>query len=313
MRTRFKTIVTAGVIAVVAGGIGVGYYQTQQGSSGTCTIDDTSGCVAAAGRTLTINNAAAATPDSSIHFWICNTTLTAENQSGATITGSGFPVRVDINFNAGTTLERDGASIEPGCLGDTDADCATSIDLILEIEGNGVDTGFSADAVKQKLAGTPTCGIQITGTVNCGPPPTGAHPDGIQAQGLSNVSWVDFEVADYDSGEATCQGAGGAFFYSSAGANAATNTHVIRGKYIACNTSFQDGDSGINTGSVNGALFRGGRTESAATGGTPACEGYPGTTACAEFPSPGFNNPDVTKTNIDCEQWNPTTNAWQDE
>ena len=94
-------------------------------------------------------------------------------------------------------------------------------------------------------------------------------------QGGRDITFVDFTVGNYDAGLSTCQGAGGAFFYSNAGGYAPRNVNIVRGKYIACNHSLFVNDGG-GTGSVTGGWFRSGRTD----GTDPLCVGYAGSPAC---------------------------------
>ena len=102
-------------------------------------------------------------------------------------------------------------------------------------------------------------GIQLTGHADCGPKhDSSAHQDGVQLQGGRDITFVDFTIGDYDGGRSTCQGAGGAFFYSGAGGYEPQNIDVVRGKYIACNHALLVGGG---SGDVSDASFRSGRTD----------------------------------------------------
>ena len=95
--------------------------------------------------------------------------------------------------------------------------------------------------------------------------------------GGTNLTFRNFEIGNYDAGLSTCQGAGGAFFYSLA----SSNTRVEGGKFIACNHSLF---AGIPGGHVSGALFRSGRTD----GTDPVCVGY---SASPRLHRPGLRRP----------------------
>jgi hypothetical protein len=98
--------------------------------------------------------------------------------------------------------------------------------------------GPGVDAFKVRQGAGYNAGIQLTGHVDCGPRYTSdVHQDGVQLQGGRNITFVDFSVGDYADGRSTCQGAGGAFFYSGASGYVPTNIDVVRGSYIACNHS----------------------------------------------------------------------------
>ncbi len=237
-----------------------------------CSIDNTAGCVA--GTTILLENSG----------WTCSQALTNYGT---------LPIKVVVN--ATQPYGAPGVTLTTGCAGDADPN---SIDLILDVKGNGLSYGPGQDAVKIKLQAGYNNGIQITGHGDCGPRTSSdGHQDGVQAQGGRNISFVDFSIGDYDSGYTTCQGAGGAMFYSSAGGYSATNMHVIRGKYIGCVKGLSSGGSG-NSGSVTNALFRSGRTNS-----DPVCAGYNAPRTCV-------SNTNVPWTNVSCQKWNSSLNSF---
>jgi hypothetical protein len=188
-----------------------------------------------------------------------------------------------------------GVTLTTGCAGDADP---TSIDLILDVRGDGLTYGTSNDAVKVKLQAGYTAGIQITGKVNCGPRTLTGHQDGVQAQGGRNLSFVDFMVGNWEAGLSTCQGAGGAFFYSAANGYSAQAVDVIRGRYIACAKGVAA--SSGNTGSVSGALFRSGRTD----GTDLPCAGFAAPDTCTVASQIGW-------VNVTCEKWNALSDLWE--
>ena len=161
-----------------------------------------------------------------------------------------LPLKVDVDFTPGRLFGGNGAiDLYTGCAGDGDP---TTIDLIVDVEGDGVTYGPGVDAFKVRQGAGYTAGIQLTGHVDCGPKYTPSqHQDGVQLQGGRNIAFVDFSVGDYANGRSTCQGAGGAFFYSGASGYSPTNVDVVRGSYIACNHSLFVG--GGTSGDIVGA------------------------------------------------------------
>lgn len=92
----------------------------------------------------------------------------------------------------------------PGCTGDGNPE---TIDLVLEIEGDGARIGPSSDAVKIKLGAQD---IEISGFANCGAPAPGVRQNGIHVMLGYRITFVDFEVGDPEEGTWTCHGADGA-------------------------------------------------------------------------------------------------------
>lgn len=92
----------------------------------------------------------------------------------------------------------------PDCTGDGNPD---TIDLVLEIQGDGARIGPSSDAVKIKLGAQD---IEISGFANCGAPAPGVRQNGIHVMLGYRITFVDFEVGDPEEGTWTCHGAAGA-------------------------------------------------------------------------------------------------------
>jgi chitodextrinase len=239
---------------------------------GTCTIASTAGCVP--GSTLTFRDTQ----------FRCDRPLSTYGR---------LPLKVVLEYTPGRIYSGNGAvDLITGCVGDGNSN---TIDLIVDVRGDGRTYGPGQDALKVRLDARD---IQITGHADCGPREGGAHQDGIQLQGGTNIAFVDFTVGNYDAGLSTCQGAGGAFFYSGANGNTAQNTSVIRGKYIGCNHSLFIGEG---SGSVADAMFRSGRTD----GTDPVCTGYAASPACQG------GVPGVSTRNLTCENWNRTSRRWE--
>jgi hypothetical protein len=238
-------------------------------------VADTSGCVP--GSTLNLRDAK----------FFCDRPLSTYGR---------LPLKVVIEFTPGRPFGGNGAiDLYSGCSGDGNS---STIDLIVDVEGDGTTYGPGADAFKVRQAAGYNNGIQITGHVDCGPRYGDAHQDGVQLQGGRNIAFVDFSIGNYATGRSTCQGAGGAFFYSSAGGYAPSNVDVIRGSYIACNHSlFRGGGSG----DVVAGRFRSGRTD----GTDPVCVGYAASPAC-DGATGG-----VTMSAVTCQSWNRSADRWE--
>jgi chitodextrinase len=232
--------------------------------SGSCTIASTAGCVP--GTTLTFRD----------DQFRCDRPLSSYGT---------LPLKVVLEYTPGRIYSGNGAvDLISGCVGDGNSN---TIDLIVDVRGDGRTHGPGQDALKVRLDARD---IQITGHADCGPREGGAHQDGVQLQGGRNIAFVDFTVGNYEAGLSTCQGAGGAFFYSGANGYTPQDTHVIRGRYIGCNHSLLIGSG---TGSVSDAMFRSGRTD----GSDPVCTGYAASEACTG------SAPGVSTRNLTCETW----------
>jgi len=242
---------------------------------GDCTVADTSGCVP--GTTLRLTDAR----------FLCDRPLSSYGT---------LPLKVDLDFTPGRPFGENGAiDLYTGCAGDGDP---TTIDLIVDVEGDGVTYGPGVDAFKVRQGAGYNAGIQLTGRVDCGPRyAADVHQDGVQLQGGRNITFVDFSVGDYADGRSTCQGAGGAFFYSGASGYVPTNIDVVRGSYIACNHSLF---MGLGSGDVLDARFRSGRTD----GSDPLCAQFAGSPACTG------DAPGVTLASVTCQRWNASADRW---
>jgi hypothetical protein len=243
---------------------------------GDCTIADTSGCVP--GTTLRLTDTR----------FLCDRPLSSYGT---------LPLKVDLDFTPGRRFGENGAiDLYTGCAGDGDP---ATIDLIVDVEGDGVTYGPGVDAFKVRQAAGYNAGIQLTGHIDCGPRyAPDVHQDGVQLQGGRNITFVDFSVGNYANGRSTCQGAGGAFFYSGASGYVPTNIDVVRGSYIACNHSLF---MGLGSGDVLDADFRSGRTD----GSDPLCSQFAASPACTG------DAPGVTTTSVTCQRWNPSTDRWE--
>ena len=178
-----------------------------------------------------------------------------------------------------------------GCSGDG----TNATDIVLDIRGDGRTYGPGDDAIRVMNALPGASNLQVEGRANCGAKVGAAHQDGVQVLGGTNITFRNLEIGNYDAGLATCQGAGGAFFYS----GESRNTRVEGGKYIACNHSFFAGWEG---GHVQGAMFRSGRTD----GTDPVCTGYSASDPCMG-PQMGTS---ITYSGLTCQFWNAGMDRW---
>jgi hypothetical protein len=178
-----------------------------------------------------------------------------------------------------------------GCVGDG----TNATDLILDIRGDGRTYGPGDDAIRIMNAHPGASNLQIEGRANCGPRYGAAHQDGVQVLGGTNLTFRNFEIGNYDAGIATCQGAGGAFFYS----GASTNVDVLGGKFIACNHALLAGWASPGA-DVRDASFR--------TGGAPVCvqsQAFAVSAPCDIRSAWGG-----TVSNLVCQRWSGTLSRW---
>ena len=256
---------------------------------GNCTINDTSGCVPATAITITDT------------FWQCTQPLSNYGP---------LPIKVTANFTGPWVPSGGGGAIQlgQGCTGDSNS---SSVDLILDVKGDGQTFGSGEDAIRLMNANPGPTNIQITGHADCGKQVADNHSDGIQAISGRDITFVDFTIGDYDAGRATCQGAGGVVFYSGGGGNVPVNLVILRGSYIGCNHALGFNPYN-NTGVVVDAKWRSGRN---ATNGGPAgeCLGSDGQPFFTSSPCPSASQlaqmPNFVFTGNTCQQWS-TQSGW---
>ena len=131
-------------------------------------------------------------------FWGCTKPLSSYGTLPITVHSS---VPNSVQYAVG---------LDAGCRGDGND---STIDLILDVDGNGADQGPNNDAVKVRGAED----LQVTGDIECGARAPGAHQDGVQAQRGSNVTFDHLTSGNDISGAWTCWGAGGSYFVSATG------------------------------------------------------------------------------------------------
>jgi hypothetical protein len=150
-----------------------------------------------------------------------------------------LPLLVKINFTTFRPISPGVVEIRRGCRGDGNDN---TIDLILEIEGDGRTKGGTVDAIKVREN---PHDIQITGYANCGPQGLGAdrrpdtrddqHQDGAAIQGGTRIEFIDFTWGDWDARRSTCQAAAGTFIPGSVNRWPVRNVACIRCESVACN------------------------------------------------------------------------------
>jgi hypothetical protein len=206
--------------------------------------------------------------------WRCDRALSAYGP---------LPIRVTINYT--NNLNTFGAFLANGCRGDANP---ATVDLILDIRGNGT-VGPRDDVIRLANAYPGPRDMVISGKANCGRQVSPHHQDGIHAISGLNVTFRNFEIGNYDAGVPTCQGAGGAVFYSCASGNAPKNMRIEGGKFIGWNRALLDGYSACNaaTGRVEGARFRSGGPNNPFHNSSP-CE---------------TRNPNVVEVGITCQRY----------
>jgi hypothetical protein len=242
--------------------------------SNVCTIEATASCDSVGGTFITFTDVTSA-PNSTV--FTCNGPLTSYRSPRASITGSGWPVHLDIDYtpgvydytdgvpvSAGVVADLDGVSLGDGCAGDGNPD---TIDLIVNIEGDGRTYGLEQDALKL-VGNTGPTNLQLTtggGAIDCGPRQGSdtsnvTHQDAIQVQSGSGVGFFGVTIGDWANDRATCWGAGGAFFISAAGGHSGKSITVDGMKAVSCNHGL-NGDAGgaPTSGTITDSVFRTGR------------------------------------------------------
>jgi hypothetical protein len=206
---------------------------------------------------------------------------------------NGLPLRIVMQYTQMYVPPTGGGVVQlgDGCVGDG----TNATDIVLDIRGDGRTHGAGDDAIRIMNDRPGASNLQIEGRANCGRRVGSAHQDGVQVLGGTNITFRNFEIGNYDAGLSTCQGAGGAFFYS----GTSSNIRVEGGRYIACNHSLF---AGFPSGHVAGAAFRAGRTD----GTDPVCVGYAGSDPCM---GPEYGR-GVTVSGLTCQYWNRNTRSW---
>ena len=132
-----------------------------------------------------------------------------------------LPVKVvSMIANPGT----DNAINLRGCYGDGDP---ATVDLILDVRGNGADVGTAYDAVR---IGQNAHDLVVTGSAECGARHTNPsiHQDVVQALSGNRIEFRDFTSGDPFTGRWTCWGAGGGWYVTWANGDIPTDLVCLR-------------------------------------------------------------------------------------
>lgn len=122
-----------------------------------------------------------------------------------------------------------------GCYGDGDP---ATVDLVLDVRGNGSDRGTAYDAVR---IGQNARDLVVTGNVECGARHTNPaiHQDVVQALSGNRIEFRDFTTGDPETGRWTCWGAGGGWFINWANGNIPTDVVCVRCKLATYNQNMR--------------------------------------------------------------------------
>ena len=133
-----------------------------------------------------------------------------------------------------------------GCYGDGDR---STVDLILDVNGNGRRLGTGFDAVR---IGMNARHLVVTGDVECGRKHRNpsVHQDIVQALSGRNIVFRDFTSGNPATGSWTCWGAGGGWYITWANGNIPTNLICNRCRLATYNQNLRIGRS-IRSGARN--------------------------------------------------------------
>ena len=133
-----------------------------------------------------------------------------------------------------------------GCYGDGNR---TTVDLILDVNGNRRDLGTAYDAVR---IGQNARDLVVTGDVECGRRHTNPsiHQDIVQALSGRNIVFRDFTSGNPATGRWTCWGAGGGWYITWANGNIPTNLICNRCRLATYNQNLRIGES-VRSGARN--------------------------------------------------------------
>ena len=133
-----------------------------------------------------------------------------------------------------------------GCYGDGDR---STVDLILDVNGNGRRLGTGFDAVR---IGLNARNLVVTGDVECGRKHRnpGVHQDIVQALSGRNIVFRDFTSGNPATGRWTCWGAGGGWFINWANGDIPRNLICNRCRLATYNQNLRIGRS-VRSGARN--------------------------------------------------------------
>jgi hypothetical protein len=144
--------------------------------------------------------------------------------SGSLASFGELPVKVVSTIANASANDNDNAINLRGCFGDGDP---ATVDLILDIRGNGGAVGTSYDAVR---IGQNARDLVVTGNAECGARSSNPsiHQDIVQALSGARIEFRDFTSGDPFTGRWTCWGAGGGWYITWANAGIPTDMICLR-------------------------------------------------------------------------------------
>jgi len=194
---------------------------TASNSSGASSADSAQTAVVAAPPSGGGSSPAPGTVIETTRSWQCN---------GALSSFGPLPIKVVSSIpNPGTA----DAIRLIGCYGDGDP---ATVDLILDVRGNGGNLGTGYDAVK---VGQSARDLVITGNADCGARSGSIHQDGVQVMSGQRIEFRDFTSGDPDGGRWTCWGSGGGFFISHVNGTVPTDVVCVRCHIAAYNQALR--------------------------------------------------------------------------
>jgi hypothetical protein len=152
-----------------------------------------------------------------------------------------LPVKVISTIANRGPNDNDNAINLRGCYGDGNP---ATIDLIIDVRGNGAGTGTSYDAVR---IGQDARDLVVTGNAECGARHATVHQDIVQALSGRNITFVNFTSGDPETGRWTCWGAGGGWYVSHANGGIPTDLLCLRCKLATYNQNMRI-DTAIRSG-----------------------------------------------------------------
>ena len=159
--------------------------------------------------------------------------------TGALSSFGPLPVKIVSTIANASANDNDNAINLRGCYGDGDP---ATIDLILDVRGNGADVGTSYDVVR---IGQNARDLVVTGNAECGARSSNPsiHQDIVQALSGARITFVDFTSGDPFTGRWTCWGAGGGWYITWANAGIPTDLICLRCILATYNQNLRIGES----------------------------------------------------------------------
>ena len=131
-----------------------------------------------------------------------------------------------------------------GCYGDGNP---ATVDLILDVRGNGGGLGTGYDAVK---IGQSAHDLVVTGRVACGARHGSIHQDVVQAMSGRRIEFRDFVAGNPEQGNWTCWGSGGGWYVAHANGNVPTDVVCVRCRIATYNQNMRI-DNAVRSGARN--------------------------------------------------------------